>query len=70
MPELQNGQRLRVFQLDTDEQGEYWAHWFDGVYLTTENVGNGVEARLKHSETGEHIHIKSSADDLKIVPKP
>ena len=66
---MNNGQPVRVFQLDTDEQGEYWAHWFDGEYLTTENVGNGPEARLKHSETGEHIHIKPDADDLKIVPQ-
>lgn len=66
---MSKDREVRVFRLDTDEQGEYWAHWFDGVHLTTENVGNGPEARIKRNDTGEHIHIKPSADDLRVVER-
>lgn len=67
MTEFENGTDIRVFQLDTDEQGDYWAHWFDGEYLTTENVGNGREIRIKNKRTGKHIHLNPNADDIKIT---
>jgi hypothetical protein len=67
MVEMDNGQHVKVFRRDTDEQGEYWAHWFDGVYLTKENIGNGPEARIKNRSTGEHHHLKPKADDIRIT---
>ena len=67
---LKNGKQLRVFRLDTDEQGKYWAHWFDGEYLSDKNAENGAMIRIKHDQTGEQINIKPEADNLKVVAKP
>lgn len=70
MASFQKGQAVSVYYQDTDDDGnQVFILWFEGTYLTTENVGNGPELRIKRGDTGEHIHIRESSDDLRIVPE-